>query len=205
VFLWNRYVNHHVNSWIDNLESCKIVDAGMGFGRLGFAIKLDHPHKAIEIYGYDSYQPALDYAKSLGYAYETMNKLDIGKSKLPHNDKSIDIGIASGVLAHLEKNEGNHLLSELERISKHHIVTAPTTLHSHKKSLCNDPDIEPLRHKSSWIYKDFVTRGYNVRGFGIKGREKQTTFDSIITPYIFSLSAVNQRFCALAGTIVAWK
>ena len=66
---WNRYVNHHLSKWIGKLESCTIVDAGMGFGRLGFALKLDHPQKDLKIYGYDCYQPALDYAKSLGNAY----------------------------------------------------------------------------------------------------------------------------------------
>tara|TARA_Y100000590_G_scaffold444418_1_gene575135 strand:+ start:5908 stop:6522 length:615 start_codon:yes stop_codon:yes gene_type:complete len=202
---WNRYVNHHLSEWIGKLESCTIVDAGMGFGRLGFAIKLDYPQKDLEIFGYDCYQPALDYAKSLGNAYTKIENLDIGKEKLPHDDKSVDIAIASGVLAHLHKEEGRHLMDELDRISKHHIVTAPTTLHSHKKSLCNDPDIEPLAHKSLWTKNDFMEKKYMMRGFGLKGRESQTIFDSIIFPYIFILSAINPRFCSLAGTIVAWK
>ena len=202
---WNRYVNHHLSEWIGKLESCTIVDAGMGFGRLGFALKLDHPQKDLEIFGYDCYQPALDYAKSLGNAYTKIENLDIGKERLPHDDKSVDIAIASGVLAHLHKEEGRHLMDELDRISKHHIVTAPTTLHSHKKSLCNDPDIEPLAHKSLWTKNDFMEKKYIMRGFGLKGRESQTIFDSIIFPYIFILSAINPRFCSLAGTIVAWK
>src|SRR3990172_9127633 len=104
----------------------------MGWGKVGYKLRGGYPEHKLKIYGYDVYEPAMNFAAELGSAYFEIKELDLGKANFPHSDKGADIGISLGVLAHLTKDEGFHLLKELDRVCKHFIVTAPTVLFQHK-------------------------------------------------------------------------
>ena len=199
-----QYVNHHISRWLNSNESYTILDAGMGYGSTGFMLRLNYPKKKMTIYGYDVFEEGMEYARKLGVAYDGIKKLNLGKEGLPHRDKSADIGISVGVLAHLTKDGGYHLLSELKRVCDHCIVTAPTVLFQHE-SLCNDPKVEPLRHKSAWSYRDFKRRGFNVRGLMLRwSHDKQTVLDSILSPWSFVMSAIHPGLTYFSGTLIAW-
>lgn len=193
-----QYVKHHLARWISGRKSVRILDAGMGYGRWGYNLRLDHPDVEMEIVGVDVYEPAMEFSRKLGNAYTKTVKFDLEEGIFDLPNKWANIGLSIGVLAHLSKDGGRHLLKELARVCEKIIVTAPTTFFQHTSQL-NDPHIEPLRHKSSWSPKDFEDLGLQVRGFGWKGRtEKHTYFDSVTEAWTF-------RLPGLAGGLVAWK
>ncbi len=144
------YINHHLRRWLYSGEEVyKVIDAGMGFGKIGFMLQLEFPDVRMAIYSYDVFEKGVTYSKNLGSAYHEVEILDIESSAIPHEDQSVDIGLCIGVLEHLVKQGGYHILRELKRTCKHVLVTAPTALYQHMYVL-NDPHIEPLRHKSKW-------------------------------------------------------
>ena len=199
-------VDRHIAKWLkDESKQYNIIDAGMGWGKVGFKLRGAYPEHNLRIYGYDVYEPAMNFASELGSAYFEIKKLDLGKGRFPHSDKEVDIGISLGVLAHLTKEEGFHLIEELNRVCKNFVVTAPTVFFQHK-SHGNDPDLEPLRHKSWWSPQDFLRFHMHVRGWGIRGRTEKSTFlDTFFSPWTYALSAIHPRLSWFSGGLVAWK
>lgn|GEM_PF-1989665 len=199
-------VDHHIANWLgDPNKQQVIIDAGMGWGKVGYKLRGGYPEHKLKIYGYDVYEPAMKFAAELGNAYSEIRALDLGKVDFPHSDKVADVGISLGVLAHLTKEEGFHLLKELDRVCKHFIVTAPTVLFQHR-SHGNDPNIEPLRHKSFWSAQDFMQSHMHVRGWGIRDRTEKSTFlDTFFSPWTYALSAIHPRLSWFSGGLVAWK
>ncbi len=176
----------------------RVLDAGMGYGRWGYILRLSYPEIGMEIAGIDVYQPAMQFAQKLGNAYARIIISDLESGEVDLPDKWAHIGLSIGVLAHLTKDGGFRLLKELTRVCEKVVVTAPTTFFQHTSQL-NDPHIGPLKHKSAWSHKDFRKLGFNVRGFGWRGRtEKHTYFDSCTEAWTF-------RIPWLAGSLVAWK
>ncbi|MBI2126637.1 MAG: class I SAM-dependent methyltransferase [Thaumarchaeota archaeon] len=193
-----QYVKHHISGWLDGVSHARIIDAGMGYGKWGYVLRLDYPQIDMEIIGLDIYEQAMEFARRLGNAYTKIIKMDLEKDKIGFTDKWANIGLCMGVLAHLTKAGGYHLLGELVRVCDKVVVTAPTTFFQHTSQL-NDPYVEPLKHKSAWSEKDFKQLGFKVRGFGWRGRtEKHTYFDSCTEAWTF-------KFPSLAGGLVAWK
>jgi SAM-dependent methyltransferase len=192
------YINHHLRGWLNSGKDVyTVIDAGMGFGKVGFMLRLNFPNIAMNIYGYDIFEKGITFSKNLGTAYHKVEILNIESSPIPHEDQSVDIGLCVGVLGHLVKKGGRHLLRELKRTCKRVIVTAPTTLYQHTNIL-NDPHIEPLRHKSKWSVGDLKDEGFEVRGFELRGRTNKVTYlDYVLSPWVF-------RFPSFSGGLVAW-
>ncbi|MBI4257873.1 MAG: hypothetical protein HY619_02865 [Thaumarchaeota archaeon] len=175
-----------------------MIDAGMGYGEWGYAIRCKFPDVNFDIRGFESYDPAIKFAKNLGSAYSRILEIDLATEQLPLPDKWADFALCLGVLAHLTKDGGLHLIKELERTSRHILITAPTSLYQHEGA-CNSAHIESLRHKSSWSVGDFTRLGFEIRGFGLRGRSHTTTyFDYVLSPFVY-------RIPWLAGGILAWK
>ena len=192
------YINHHLRRWFySGKELYSVIDAGMGFGKIGFMLRINFPDVRMSIYGYDVFEKGITFSKNLGRAYHKVAILDIESSAFPHKDQVVDIGLCIGVLGHLEKEGGYHLIRELKRTCKNVIVTAPTTFYQHTNPL-NDPHIEPLRHKSKWSVADLKRQGFEVRGFELRWRSNKVTYlDYVLSPWVF-------RFPSLSGGLVAW-
>ena len=201
--MWERFIDGLIAKQIDSGYS--ILDAGMGIGLLGYTTKLLHYNKAFSLTGIDVWEEGMNVARDMGNAYDHILTHDLEKEKFTqYDDNHFDLGVMRGVLAHLTDDGGKFAVKELQRVSKRQILTFPTTMtHQHGKSLMNDPDIEPLAHKSNWQWSDF--NDYNLRGFYLKGRTKQTLLDTWTYPLLYSLTAINKRFCSITQYVVAWN
>ena len=72
------YMNHHLRRWLYSGEEVyKVIDAGMGFGKIGFMLQLEFPDVRMDIYGYDVFEKGVTYSKNLGSAYHEVEILDI--------------------------------------------------------------------------------------------------------------------------------
>ena len=196
--MWDRFVNGLIDKHIQN--NTKILDAGCGLAINGISTRLRNYEKNPYLVGCDVHKPFLDIAKH-HKIYDEIRTEDISKM-LFHKEKWFDLALAIGVLTHMEKSEGEFLISQLERISKHIILTAPTTL-IQKNSLQNDISIKSLKHKSTWSYKDF--KGYNIRGFHRKGSSGGSLLDTWLYPPLYTLTAINKQFTNLTQYLVVWK
>ncbi len=71
-------MNHHLRRWLYSGEEVyKVIDAGMGFGKIGFMLPLEFPDVRMDIYGYDVFEKGVTYSKNLGSAYHEVEILDI--------------------------------------------------------------------------------------------------------------------------------
>jgi ubiquinone/menaquinone biosynthesis C-methylase UbiE len=84
------------------------------------------------------------------------------QTPLPFSDKTFDVATCIEVIEHLPKNNGFYLLNELERIAKKVIITTPNVSFK-QEALDNNPF---QKHLSRWFVKDFIERGYKVKGVG---------------------------------------
>lgn len=72
------YINHHLRRWLYSGEEVyKVIDAGMGFGKIGFMLQLEFPDVRMDIYSYDVFEKGVTYSKNLGSAYHEVEILDI--------------------------------------------------------------------------------------------------------------------------------
>ena len=200
--MWERFIDGLIAKQLDS--GYAVLDAGMGIGLLGYTTKLLNYKKAFLLHGCDVWQDGMSVAKEMGNAYNKIFTHDLEIEELPYSDNYYDLAIMRGVLAHLTDEGGKFAVKEIQRVSKRQILTFPTTMtHQHDKSLMNDPDVKPLSHKSNWRWADFEE--YNLRGFYLKGRHKQTLLDTWTYPLLYTLTAVNKRFCGLTQYVVAWN
>jgi len=200
--MWERFVDGLIAK--QKQPGYIILDAGMGIGLLGFTTKLLHYEKAFHLHGCDVWKEGIKVAQDMGNAYDKIFNHDVQKERLPYSDDYFDLAVMRGVLAHLTDEGGRFAIKELQRVSKKQIFTFPTTMtHQHDKSLMNDPDVEPLSHKSNWKWSDF--KEYNLRGFYLKGRQKQTLFDTWMYPLLYTLTGIDKRFCRFTQYVVAWN
>ena len=200
--MWDRFVDGLIAKQLDS--GYAVLDAGMGIGMMGYKQKLLNYKKSFALTGCDIWEEGMNVAKEMGNAYDHIFTHDLEIEEFPYDDNHFDLAIMRGVLAHLTDEGGKFAVKEVQRVSKRQILTFPTTIaHQHDKSFQNDSDIESLSHKSNWQWSDF--KDYNLRGFYLKGRAKQTLFDTWTYPLIYSLTAMNKRFCRFTQYVVAWN
>ena len=198
--MWDRFTYSLMSKYV--FPHARVFDAGMGIGLEGYHLRINHFDKELYIEGGDIHKPSLEIAKKIGNAYDKIDVLDV-RQPLPYQNNEFDLGLGIAVLAHLEKDEGLSFIKELSRISKHVIISAPTKSTHNHVSINNDPDIEPLAHKSVWSHQDFPD--YQIRGFYLQGRTKQTLLDTWLYPPLYTLSAINPWFTKFMQYLVIWK
>ena len=199
--MWDRYINRIIDNYINN-NNVKILDAGCGLGIYGITTRLrNYKKNNLYIEGLDIYEPFLQITKK-HHIYDKVQYEDVSKT-LFHKDKEFDLALGIGVLTHLKRADGKFFKAQLERVSKHVILTAPTTLNPHHTSLQNDYLIKPLKHQSVWNYTDF--KNYNIRGFHRRGSAGGSLLDTWLYPPLYSLTAIDPIFTKLTQYLVAWK
>jgi SAM-dependent methyltransferase len=92
---------------------------------------------------------------------------------LPFRPKSFDIVLASEIIEHLDKKDGEQFLEALERLARRQIIiTAPVGLHALHNE-CNPYQ----EHRSVWEPHELKRRGYIVKGNGLRGSRGETTIE----------------------------
>jgi ubiquinone/menaquinone biosynthesis C-methylase UbiE len=87
-------------------------------------------------------------------------------SHLPFKDDSFDYVLCSEVIEHLNKQSGQRLLAEIDRVCKGRaIITTPNISHTRWKY---DSPLSYERHQSSWNVGEFKKHSYRVKGLGFK-------------------------------------
>jgi predicted TPR repeat methyltransferase len=110
--------------------------------------------------GVDAFEPSIEKSRSQGIhnKYYKMDVLDIGNSFEPD---SFDCVLASDLIEHLTKEEGNKLIGMMEKIAgKKVIIFTPNGFLPQ-----GEYDKNPLQvHKSGWTVKEMKEKGYEVIG-----------------------------------------
>jgi 2-polyprenyl-3-methyl-5-hydroxy-6-metoxy-1,4-benzoquinol methylase len=141
------------------VETNSIVDVGCGRGVIGALVRIYRKPK--RLVGIDAFRPYLDFCRH-HYFYDELYQYDLRQIPLPFSYKEFDVATCIEVIEHLPKNNGVNLLNELERIAKKVILTTPNVSFK-QEALDNNPF---QKHLSRWFVKDFIERGYTVKGVG---------------------------------------
>jgi len=155
---WTHGCLHEIlNNIPIHVES--LIDVGCGRGIIGALVRIYRNAK--RLVGIEIFKKNLDFCRQMNF-YDELYEYDLKQIPLPFNNKEFEAATCIEVIEHLPKNKGINLLNELERIAKMIIITTPNVPFSQR-----DYDNNPFqRHLSSWSVKDFIKRGYKVKGVG---------------------------------------
>ena len=110
--------------------------------------------------GIDGFQPSIDRsnAKGIHNEYVLMNVMDI---ETKFNERSFDYVIASDLIEHLTKADGEKLISMMEKIArKRVIIFTPNGFLEQREYDGNKYQV----HLSGWEVDEMRKKGYNVTG-----------------------------------------
>ncbi len=156
-----------LDPYIINLidKGSTLLDVACGSGKWGHLIQGSHKVSSFML-GVDVWSPQLVLvAKKQIYGDVVLCDVRF----LPLRDSCFDTVLACEVIEHLDKADGEFLLSELERVSRDKIIVSTP-------NIVFDQDVvegNPFQvHKSRWSTRDFRRNGFSVRGigFGLFGR-----------------------------------
>lgn len=181
-----------------------VLDVGCGEGG---PVALAAKHNKLKVVGLDIFRPSLDKAKRL----ESYQDLILGDVRyLPIRDKSVDVAVSVAVLEHLEKPDGEELLSELERVSKRMTMISCPVGKWEQHAFGNNPYQE---HKYIWTVEELKSKGFqNMNGVGLKGMSGRlwgTLLRSPVGWLVGVLTLLGTIFSYhvpdIASNVVAWK
>jgi len=139
-----------------NLDRIMLLDVACGLGHYAFKIRTEKDGNPT-IVGLDIWKPYLLKIKRL----RLYDDLIVGDAiNLPFRDKAFQIVLACAVIEHLPKNKGIAFLSEIERVAKDIIVVVTPCGFMSQGAIRGNPY---ERHRSGWMPKDFISRGYRVK------------------------------------------
>lgn len=170
-----------------------LVDVGCGRGIIAALVRIYRSPR--KIVGVDVFRPYLDFCRKMGL-YDSLYQIDLRQVSLPFHSKEFDVATCIEVIEHLPKDEGLHLIDELERIAGTVIVTTPNVLFSQDTLDGN----KFQRHVSDWSTDDFHKRGYRVYGIGdfiLLGRH--------VKYLSFLFSRFSYRMPKLSETLLAFR
>jgi hypothetical protein len=167
-----------------------LCDLGCGKGAfIKKARKLGEKLNGTILIGMDIFKPYLLKSKKL---YTDVILCDV--RYLPIRNSSVDVVIALELIEHLEKDEGLNLLNILEEIAnKQIILSTPVGWQPQSEYDGN----RWQKHKSKWIPKEFLIRGFNVRGINgtrnIYNEKGEFKFNNQLSkPFFFLLKIISQ-------------
>ena len=183
--------------------SGNILDVGCG-KHSSLAYTIDHSE--FEVVGLDIFEPYLKEAKYKGVCPQVV----VGDARsLPFKDKSFDVVTCIEVIEHLEKERGEQVLSELERVSKWLVVISTPIGKCRQHAYDQNPFQE---HRSTWSVQDLEARGFKIRGKGLKGMNGDRSNQLLpyfLQPlqYIIEVIATlfSYFFPKIAASAIAWK
>ncbi len=147
-------------AWLLDRRAASILDVGCGRGQPIFYLR--HWRPTLVAVGVDRFWPYLRLCSSqrLHNAYIAA---DI--RTLPIRSRSFDVVLASHVIEHMSRPEGEAFIADLERIARYQVIlVTPNGYVDHDLE-----DDNPLQaHLSGWQAADFEQRGYRVKRQGLR-------------------------------------
>ena len=155
------WTHHSLPLILDSIPvNCKsLLDVGCGRGIIGALCRI---YRGFDrLVGVDGFEPYLEFNQKAGFYDQTILR-NLNETPLPFGAREFEVVTCIEVIEHLERNAGQKLLDELERIGSHIIVTTPNVRFQQHEY---DGNIFQ-RHLSGWSPRDFRARGYRVYGVG---------------------------------------
>lgn len=154
-----------------NNSNQSLLDVGCGSGRPGGIIKR---HRNVFSVGVDIFRPYLQHCKE-NHTHDELIQCDV--RKLPFKKKSFDAVLCKEVIEHLDKQEGDELIKELERVAQSQLIlTTPVGAYEQ-----HEYDDNPFQqHRSAREPSDLKHYGFTVRGVGIRSMHGERGFQSRI-------------------------
>jgi len=171
-------------------ESRSILDVGCGKGE---PMKFINRHRKFHTMGVDIFEPYIEACKKqqIHDEYLLCNIQD-----LPFADKSFDIVLCMEVLEHLEKDDGEKLLMDMERIARRQVIL--TTPAGDYEQEAYDDNLHQ-EHKYIWSPREMKERGYRAVGIGVRNLGGKSGVQSPLPGFLHPL--VNLTW-VLAGPVV---
>jgi ubiquinone/menaquinone biosynthesis C-methylase UbiE len=143
-----------------NKEIRTILDVGCGQGLVG---KYGIHHKNIFAVGVDIYEPDLRIARERG-AYDDYILCDV--RALPFKEKGVEAVLCTEVLEHLDKEEGEALLKDMEAIARKKVIVSTPVGYLHTDPEANragEESANPYQeHKGGWGADELRALDYKV-------------------------------------------
>jgi len=210
VFLALNTIWRKTEFWtkVKKRKGMTILDAGCGKHS---PIALIANQRKFKIIGIDIFKPYLEEAKEKG-VYRSVILGDV--RWLPFKDKCFDAAIALSVIEHLEREDGEKLLAELERVSSWLTLLSTPVGKCLQHAYNGNPHQE---HKHIWSLGELRARGFKIRGAGLRGMSAGRVLASRFSPFLKAVHYILYCIGVLFGTlfsyflpkiasdIVAWK
>ena len=136
-----------------------LLDVGCGRGIIGALCRI---YRGVDrLVGVDGFESYLEFSQRSGLYDRTVLR-NLNETPLPFATREFEVVTCIEVIEHLERNAGQKLLDELERIGCQVIVTTPNVCFQQREY---DGNVFQ-RHLSGWSPGDFRARGYKVYGMG---------------------------------------
>jgi hypothetical protein len=129
---------------------------------------------------------------------------------LPFKRKSCDVVLCLALLEHLEQENGERLLRDMDEIARKQVIITTPVGEYHQEALEGNPH---QHHKYIWKPAELSERGYKVRGVGIRGVMGEEGLFSRLAKTIGSFRWIPWVIAGplvyfipkLSGTQVCWK
>jgi SAM-dependent methyltransferase len=187
-----------------NRAGAKILDIGCGrYSAVSQVIKT----QSFYAIGLDIFEPNVRASNRRGI-YQGVICADV--RALPIKDKQFDLIILLEVLEHLDKEDGQKALRELERVSREAILlTTPIGTSPHRDYYGNPHE----EHRYVWGLEELKASGFVIRGKGIRGLTVGDRWWSSSTMFFRPLqyiiyivgTAFSYFFPIMAADAIAWK
>ncbi len=165
-------------------ERVTVLDLGCGDGTA--TQNLAFP-KNFQVTGVDIFRPYLKLARKKKI-YKKLINADVARFS---SKTKYDIVMALHILEHFDKKAGVKLLMKMEKLAKKRVVVVMPVGFLPQSEYDKNPH---QLHKSSWMPKEMVKRGYKVRAQGLKilwGNENIVSRYGLFSYFFFLLSALS--------------
>jgi len=144
--------------FLNSKEKITLLDVGCGDGSVLERLNLP---KNFEVTGIDIYEPYLRLARKKGI-YKRLIRLNVRKIT---TKEKYDIVLASHILEHLDRKEGEKFIEKLEKIAKKRVIVITPVGCFPQEEYDENPY---QKHKSHWEVNDLRRLGYSVTSQGLR-------------------------------------
>jgi 2-polyprenyl-3-methyl-5-hydroxy-6-metoxy-1,4-benzoquinol methylase len=193
-----------ISRQVKTRKGVSILDVGCGKHS---PLTLIAHHYKFEVVGLDIFEPYLKETKNKG-VYQNVILADA--RYLPFKDKGFKAVTCIEVLEHVEKEDGEKILDELERVSRWLVLVSTPIGESMQHAYEGNPYQE---HKYIWSVEELKARGFKmIRGRGLKGLAGDRWWGLLpyfLRPVQYVIEMIGTLFSyffpKIASGVIAWK
>jgi len=185
-------------------KGLKLLDVGCG--RHSFMSEVIKAQR-FDAVGLDIFESNVEQAKGNKVYQDVL----VGDARqLPFKDKEFDMAVSIEVLEHLDREDGEKALAELERVSRETVlITTPVGESVHHDYYGNPYE----EHKYTWSLEELRAKGFTVRGKGIRkltaGDRFWLSMPIFMRPFQYAVYIIGSVFSyfvpQIAESVIAWK